>query len=80
MQHHPIFDDYTPYCGPRPEGEAVDFIGARFKGLWWGNDNIPAFESIRSCGLLGFLWAAKRDSRLLFGGSLGCDGSPGAER
>src|ERR1700722_9056112 len=34
----------------------------------------------RLCGLLGFPFRSKSDSRLLLGGGLGCDGSVGFER
>jgi hypothetical protein len=37
MEHHPIFERFDGYAGPRLEGEQVDLIGARFKGSWWGS-------------------------------------------
>lgn len=45
MQHHPIFERFTGYEGPRPAGQMVDLSGARFRGEWWGNHDICAFES-----------------------------------
>ena len=39
-----------------------------------------ATSPARWCGLLGFPFRSKSDSRLLLGGSLGCDGAVGFER
>lgn len=44
MEHHPIFERFSGYEGPRPAGQSVDLTGARFKGAWWGNPEIAAFE------------------------------------
>lgn len=39
--HHPVFDRFERYVGPRPEGMFVDFSGAHFKASWDRNPYIP---------------------------------------
>lgn len=46
MEHHPIFERFTPYSGPSPAGEHLDFIGARFRGEWSGNRSIEGCDAI----------------------------------
>jgi hypothetical protein len=49
-------------------------------GAQRNSSNSGPIRSARLCGLLGFSFRSKSDSRLLLGGGLGCDGSVGFER
>jgi FkbM family methyltransferase len=41
MRHHPIFNDWRGYVGPQPEGVIVSWIGAQFRGEWYGQRHVP---------------------------------------
>ena len=44
VKHHQIFDEYGGFTGERPAGVIVDWIGARFCGLWDRQPEIPGAE------------------------------------
>ncbi|HZZ22332.1 MAG TPA: DUF927 domain-containing protein, partial [Roseiarcus sp.] len=57
---------------------AAGRLAAEFGLVAWPEDH--GQRRPRLCGLLGFSFRGKSDSRLLLGGSLGCDGPVGFER